>query len=71
MNSIQPRNHELNLTTISPLKLTVKLLILIFTEIIYSLRHNTPAITENSVVQLIIITILSLLLHSNINFSNI
>ena len=42
----------------------------IFTEIIYSLRYNT-LITENWNVQLIIITILSLLVHSNIHFNNL
>ena len=41
-----------------------------FTEIIYSLRYNT-LITENGDVQLIIITILTLLLHINIHFSNL
>ena len=39
-------NHGLNLTTISPLKLTAELLMFIFTEIIYSLPYNI-LITEN------------------------
>ena len=37
---MQPQNHGLNLTTISPLQLTAKLLMIIFTEMIYSLLHN-------------------------------
>ena len=41
MDSIQPQTHELKLTAISHLKLTVKLLMLIFTGIIYFLRYNT------------------------------
>ena len=43
---MQPQNHELNLTTISSLKLAVELFMVIFTEIIYYLRYNT-LITEN------------------------
>ena len=42
----------------------------IFTEIINSFRYNT-LITENYNVQLIIITIWSLLVHNNINFNNL
>ena len=45
MDSIQSQNHELNLTTILSLKSTAKLWMLVFTEIIYSLRYNT-LITE-------------------------
>ena len=42
----QPQKLGLNLTTVSSFKLTVKLLMLIFTEIISSLQYNT-LITEN------------------------
>ena len=43
---------------------------LTFTEIIYSLEYNA-LVTENKAVQLIILTILSLLLHSNVQFSHL
>ena len=46
MNSIQPQNYGLNLSTILPLQVTFILLMLIFAEIIYFLRYNT-LITEN------------------------
>ena len=46
MDSIQPQNHGLNLTTISPMKLTVKLLMIVFTENVYFLLYNT-LLTEN------------------------
>ena len=46
MNSFQPQNHGQNLTTISLLRLSSELLMLIFSEGIYSLRYNT-LITEN------------------------
>ena len=46
VDSIQAQKMGLNLTIISSLKLTVKLLMLMFTEIVYSLRYNT-LITEN------------------------
>ena len=41
VNTVQPQNHELNLTAISTLKLTLNLLMVIFTEINYSLLYNT------------------------------
>ena len=63
-------NHGLNLTTMSHLKLTVKLLMLIFTEILYCLQYDA-LITENCNVKLIIITDLGLLLHSRIHLSNL
>ena len=46
MDLIQQQYHELNLTIISPLKLTLKIFMFILFEIIYSLRYNT-LITEN------------------------
>ena len=42
MDSIQSQKHGPNLTVISPVKLTLKLLMIIFTEIFYSLLYNTP-----------------------------
>ena len=46
MDSNQPQNHGLTLTTISPVKLTVKLLLLMFTKTIYFLRYNTPKLAN-------------------------
>ena len=46
MYSIQSQNHEVKLTAISPLKLTLQLFMSIFAEMIYSLRYNVPK-TEN------------------------
>ena len=40
MDSIQPQNHGLSLTTIEPLKLPLKLLMLIFTETVYYEWYN-------------------------------
>ena len=41
VDSIPPQNHGLKLITISSLILSIKLIMLIFTEIIYTLRYNT------------------------------